>query len=476
MSFLGTVVYYCCVYLMTFTEVLVPASAGEVHSIVFFRILYFIGASATMIAAAVAYTRLSGKRGLAFVAPVLLSAHCSVVLLSHNGFIPSFFLICALWILSGVAFSIMLLQLCLLFNGLYQQKQGVRAGLYAVFGLIAGAALFFLLSLLPNILITVSLLILSWVCQISFTLGIRPEPVETQKKPYTMLTRKFKSTSLGLIFFSLVFGITASFHVPTAPISPTAHLIVSIAFCCGSLILGGVWVVMRDKASISLTQWYLLPVPVAALMAAPFLNDGGYFVVNAILICTYTCYETANVLYLANMAYNKRLPGLFIFGLGRFCGAFGFLVGWIINYIYTLNKFDRTILLAFSYGIVFILIVALLIYSRPKGSGMSQGSWRTRCDAVCERYGLTQREREIFVLLAKGRNAQFIAGELYISEHTARTHIIHIHRKLGVHKQQEILNLIESQNSSGFEEQQEHPKTDTLQQPPIERKQREKLS
>jgi DNA-binding CsgD family transcriptional regulator len=380
-----------------------------------------------------------------------------VVLLANNGLPIPFTLICFLWTLTGAALSIMLLELCLIFNCLYRHKRGVRAGIFAVFGIIIGAALFFVLSLIPDTLKTVSLLVLPWVCQAAFfPLRIWPEDPGAQKKPHVLLTRKFKSTSLGLVFFSLVFGVTASFHILADPDTTTSHLVVSIAFCAGSLILGGVWALTREKASTSLTQWYLLPVPAAILLAAPFLTDGVYMLVNALLICTYTCYETANVLYLANMAYHKKLPTLFVFGLGRFCGAFGFLMGWIINYIYVFNEFSRDILLIFSYVIAFGLIVGLLIYSRPKSTDKPPRSWRARCEAVCEFYGLTQREREIFVLLAKGRNAKFIARELYISEYTARTHIVHIHRKLGVHRQQEILNLIESQGSSSFEEHQEH--------------------
>lgn len=55
---------------------------------------------------------------------------------------------------------------------------------------------------------------------------------------------------------------------------------------------------------------------------------------------------------------------------------------------------------------------------------------------------LTEREREIFELIAMGRSATYIADELTISYHTTRTHIKHVYEKLGVHSKQELIDLV----------------------------------
>ncbi|MDE8701896.1 helix-turn-helix transcriptional regulator [Adlercreutzia equolifaciens] len=60
-----------------------------------------------------------------------------------------------------------------------------------------------------------------------------------------------------------------------------------------------------------------------------------------------------------------------------------------------------------------------------------------------ESCGLTNREAEIALLLAGGRSARFIQGELVISEGTTWTHIRHIYQKLGVSSRQEFLTAIE---------------------------------
>lgn len=52
---------------------------------------------------------------------------------------------------------------------------------------------------------------------------------------------------------------------------------------------------------------------------------------------------------------------------------------------------------------------------------------------------LSAREREVFVLLARGYRPGEISRELFISEHTVRKHAKLIFRKLGVHSQVELM-------------------------------------
>ena len=66
------------------------------------------------------------------------------------------------------------------------------------------------------------------------------------------------------------------------------------------------------------------------------------------------------------------------------------------------------------------------------------------CAAVARDFGLTPRESEVIVLLAYGRTLAIIARDLHIAQGTARTHIENIYRKLDVHKQQELIDLVEN--------------------------------
>ncbi|MHB2021083.1 MAG: response regulator [Candidatus Xenobia bacterium] len=58
--------------------------------------------------------------------------------------------------------------------------------------------------------------------------------------------------------------------------------------------------------------------------------------------------------------------------------------------------------------------------------------------------GLTTREREILRLIAQGKSNQDISTELFISEHTVKTHISNLFRKLGMtDRVQAVLYAIE---------------------------------
>lgn len=75
-----------------------------------------------------------------------------------------------------------------------------------------------------------------------------------------------------------------------------------------------------------------------------------------------------------------------------------------------------------------------------------KGSFTRRCDELSDQYRLSAREREAFFLLAKGHNAAYLTESLCISKSTAKTHINHIYKKLGIHTQQELLNMVEDRH------------------------------
>ncbi|MBC2889026.1 helix-turn-helix transcriptional regulator [Gordonibacter massiliensis (ex Traore et al. 2017)] len=72
-----------------------------------------------------------------------------------------------------------------------------------------------------------------------------------------------------------------------------------------------------------------------------------------------------------------------------------------------------------------------------------------RCERLARAHGLTEREGEVFALLARGRNGAFIQEECRVTRNTAKTHIRHIYQKLGVHTQQELIDLVEGEAADG---------------------------
>ncbi len=68
---------------------------------------------------------------------------------------------------------------------------------------------------------------------------------------------------------------------------------------------------------------------------------------------------------------------------------------------------------------------------------------RSSCRVVAREYGLTDRQEEVLYLLARGRNTAYIQEELVISPHTVKAHTYAIYKKLNLHSQQDLIDLVE---------------------------------
>lgn len=65
-----------------------------------------------------------------------------------------------------------------------------------------------------------------------------------------------------------------------------------------------------------------------------------------------------------------------------------------------------------------------------------------RCLVLAKQAGLSERESEIMVQLAKGKSKPFIAESLYISDNTVRTYSKRVYEKLDIHSRRELQELI----------------------------------
>lgn len=72
-----------------------------------------------------------------------------------------------------------------------------------------------------------------------------------------------------------------------------------------------------------------------------------------------------------------------------------------------------------------------------------QDNFNQRCKNAALRYKLTPRETEVFYLLARGRNAEYIAAAFMVSPATVKSHIYHIYQKLGINSQQHLMNIVD---------------------------------
>jgi DNA-binding CsgD family transcriptional regulator len=99
----------------------------------------------------------------------------------------------------------------------------------------------------------------------------------------------------------------------------------------------------------------------------------------------------------------------------------------------------------FSFGTTILGIEPVRALVVPDGSDAPDESRQLGdvCAELAADHGLSPRESDVLELLARGRNNAFIQEELVLTRNTVKSHIRHIYTKLGVHSQQELIDLVD---------------------------------
>lgn len=87
---------------------------------------------------------------------------------------------------------------------------------------------------------------------------------------------------------------------------------------------------------------------------------------------------------------------------------------------------------------------ATILPFSPKGD-----RWLEACDALAEHHSLSPRQKEVFLLLANGRNTEYITNALRLSIPTVKSHTYAVYQKLGIHSHQALIDLIEKTAFNG---------------------------
>jgi DNA-binding CsgD family transcriptional regulator len=154
-----------------------------------------------------------------------------------------------------------------------------------------------------------------------------------------------------------------------------------------------------------------------------------------------------------------------VHGWDHIAGLFGSLSGLFIGYIMLVLDFEYSVTLkVFAFSLFLFIFVISIAYSYRKAissyediiydehpnlrieSDIDKGVWKRKTQTIVKKKNLSTRQAEVLKYLAHGRNADFISKELFISYNTAKAHIYTIYRKLSVHSQQELIDLVEHAN------------------------------
>lgn len=274
---------------------------------------------------------------------------------------------------------------------------------------------------------------------------------------------------MAAVFILYCLGCAAPAESPRAlPSSAEAYATVLGMFFAVTLSVAIVLFAHRINVA-SLYQWITLPF-VAGIIATPLDADVAAFFARVLMNAVFTGIEIITMLYFIRLSQRTGRPPYFYVGLGAGAAYGGVLVGYLAGGTLT-HLGGNGESAAFS-CLVLLGIFALTSLLVPRHDATMEAaaqeavptesaresadregvatSYDAERDALIERrcalaraHGLSNRETEIFLLLAQGRSRPYIRDSLYLSKNTVATHIRHIYEKLGIHSQQELIDLVE---------------------------------
>lgn len=206
-------------------------------------------------------------------------------------------------------------------------------------------------------------------------------------------------------------------------------------------------VIYRLITTFLLIGALLLPVPM-------LFPEVPAFVPLSIDVAAFQCLGMGMWILIAGLCRRYQTSCLFAFGIIRAVWAAGPLVGMLVGrwLWYGVGLDAQGAFTAAATCVLLIVLVNNFVFTeRSLALALSimptdrKQRFQDRCRAVIERYGLTEREGEVMIMFAKGRNLPYVQEELCLSKSTVSTHRQHIYQKLGVHSAQEMIDLIQEE-------------------------------
>lgn len=230
-------------------------------------------------------------------------------------------------------------------------------------------------------------------------------------------------------------------------------------------------VILTQKQYLNFMFRTLLPLITIALVWIYFDNGQLIFLSTLFFLVCYLLFESVMWVNYSDISQRFRLTAFIVFGFGRGSLALGALIGALVTRFgsewgFALGLNEMVLLTLGSMIIAYATLptekeiracitnesdnpigdmIERQTANQPKNEEIIRaGRFKRKCETIANRYLLSKKETEVLFLLAKGRNAAIIQETLFISEGTARTHMRHIYKKLDVHTQQELIDLVDS--------------------------------
>jgi DNA-binding CsgD family transcriptional regulator len=374
-------------------------------------------------------------------------------------------LILVFWALSGFGTMTLLMFWGFYFSTLEHHRAVLYPALSFAFmamlvvltGLFAEPVATIVMILFP--LISLSMLYLERMTRSSAeAIPLHQEYPAPHRKPFPERNSLFRP-ALRTFRNNLCFGFALSyFFLLTTHSSSFVFGVVVFAVCVVRILD----LFFREFIDIESIARIIMPLAAVTILPLSFANATVSFVLCCVILAYSVLADMTNWSAVSEKAQSNKIEALTIFcsdrmgnlaglGIGMLIASFAFGTGLPESADGSFLPSLVVIILACIYPIVFnddtsaqIAVDTAQPQDEDDQDRTRYGSWRQKCMKFAEHYHLSPRQQEVMLLLAKGRDANYIEENLVISGHTAKAHIYNIYSKTNVHSHQELINLIEA--------------------------------
>lgn len=263
----------------------------------------------------------------------------------------------------------------------------------------------------------------------------------------------------ALSAYGVVFGVFKALPIAIAYHSALASATSQIFACLimGAIMLG-ICLFAKSPGS-EYSMFRIIPIAFALGLAISLpLDDRLFPWASLASSIAYNIFEMLCFGAIVDTAQSRKANPLRSISIARTLNSFGLFAGMTItSYATIMAPSPQAVHVILVCSLILVVAVSTLVFgdhelrsaidlaetnetNDEERRALSKQRLR---ELLAERYGLTSREKEVLEYLAKGRNAHYIAEQLFISEGTVKSHIARIYRKMGIHTQQELLDITE---------------------------------
>lgn len=227
----------------------------------------------------------------------------------------------------------------------------------------------------------------------------------------------------------------------------------------------GLYLMMKFSQKISRSYILYVAIAMIGLSFVAFMildrSASSYIVVNTLMLGACGVCDLFWWSILGEMLDLSANPAK-ILGTGLSANVVGVLIGGVLGNFFTVSGVPDQNTVAIALAVICVTLVILPPLYRYLSVLLDDHAFYAALSVMppakqdqltvrLARSGdLSVREREVAVLLLQGKTYRKIAGELYISENTVKTHVKNIYSKFNIQSRGELIDLAVKEDSSNL--------------------------